>query len=619
MTITATYSPDDNKIRLYATARLGAETYARVRGAGFKWAPKQDLFVAPCWTPEREDLALALAGEIGDDDTSLAERAEERAERFDGYEDNRRRDAEAAHAAVKTIADGIPLGQPILVGHHSERRARRDAEKIENGMRRAVKMWRTAEYWQRRAEGAIAHAKYKERPDVRARRIKTIEADRRRQVKYIAEARTRIRAWALVARPAVPLPAKMAAHVGEDSILNRALFVANYFSAGYGTWSDLKDGKIDPRGALLRSLKANGAIIAYAERWITHFDRRLEYERAMLAADGGTVADQTGPEAGGAVRCWCGPRGGWAYIVKVNKVTVTVLDNWGNGGDHFTRTVPLTDLKGVMSRAEVDAARAAGRLVDNQPDSKGRIQGFTLRADPTPPEPPKEDRVCPDGPTCPDPECRATRHETGLPVADVGADIAAMAATLDAGGVKVATVPQLFPTPADVAGEVARLADIRPGMRVLEPSAGTGSLLGALGCKMFGYKPAPPGHFGARIGAIVAVEINPLLAERLRESFPLTDVHARDFLTLTPADLGTFDRIVMNPPFERGADIRHIERAVSFLSPGGRLVAICAGGPRQREAAERLGLEWRDLPAGSFAAAGTNVHTAIVIGERGGR
>ncbi len=29
----------------------------------------------------------------------------------------------------------IPPGQPILVGHHSERRTRRDAQRIENGMK----------------------------------------------------------------------------------------------------------------------------------------------------------------------------------------------------------------------------------------------------------------------------------------------------------------------------------------------------------------------------------------------------------------------------------------------------------------------------------------------------
>lgn len=85
MTYTATYSPDDNKIRLYASSRLDKETYERVREAGFIWAPKQALFVAPMWTPERADLATELAGEIGDEDTTLTERAEDRAERFQEY------------------------------------------------------------------------------------------------------------------------------------------------------------------------------------------------------------------------------------------------------------------------------------------------------------------------------------------------------------------------------------------------------------------------------------------------------------------------------------------------------------------------------------------------------
>ena len=75
MDYTATYSPEDNKLRLYASARLDAETYARVKAAGFSWAPKQDLFVAPMWTPEREDLLEELAGEIEDEDKSLVDRA----------------------------------------------------------------------------------------------------------------------------------------------------------------------------------------------------------------------------------------------------------------------------------------------------------------------------------------------------------------------------------------------------------------------------------------------------------------------------------------------------------------------------------------------------------------
>ena len=77
MIYTATYSPEDNKLRLYASARLDAETYGRVKAAGFIWAPKQDLFVAPMWTPSREDLLIELAGEIEDEDRSLVDRAEE--------------------------------------------------------------------------------------------------------------------------------------------------------------------------------------------------------------------------------------------------------------------------------------------------------------------------------------------------------------------------------------------------------------------------------------------------------------------------------------------------------------------------------------------------------------
>jgi Domain of unknown function (DUF3560) len=61
-------------------------------------------------------------------------------------------------------ADNIPLGQPILIGHHSESHARKDAERSENGMHKTVKIGHTAKYWEDRAKGALRHAKYKEPP-----------------------------------------------------------------------------------------------------------------------------------------------------------------------------------------------------------------------------------------------------------------------------------------------------------------------------------------------------------------------------------------------------------------------------------------------------------------------
>jgi len=98
-----------------------------------------------------------------DEETTPEERAAQRADRFSTYQGKRAADAEQARKSVSAIADGIPLGQPILVGHHSERHARRDAEKIENGLRRAVRLWETVGYWQQRAAGAIAHARIPDR------------------------------------------------------------------------------------------------------------------------------------------------------------------------------------------------------------------------------------------------------------------------------------------------------------------------------------------------------------------------------------------------------------------------------------------------------------------------
>lgn len=303
----ATYSPDDNKLRLYALHRLPPELYQRVKAAGFRWAPKQGFFVAPMWTPGREDLLIELCGEIDDEDTSLAERAEERADRFEHYSERRAAEAERAHDAVKAIADSIPFGQPILIGHHSERRARKDAERIQSGMRRTVRLWKTSEYWTTRANAAVRHAKYKERPDVRQRRIKKLEADQRVQQRRIANTN-------------------------------------------------------------------NPETIAWAQRWLDHIDHRLVYERAMLAASGGTAADQTSPEVGGGCKCWASPRGGWSYIQKVNRVSVTVLDNYGNGGKNFRRTIPFDELRQVMSAAQVQESRAAGLLLES--DDK---RGFYLR------------------------------------------------------------------------------------------------------------------------------------------------------------------------------------------------------------------------------------------------
>jgi hypothetical protein len=48
-------------------------------------------------------------------------------------------------------------------------------------MKRAVMLFERAEYWEERAQASLRHAKYKERPDVRYRRIKKLRRNYARQ------------------------------------------------------------------------------------------------------------------------------------------------------------------------------------------------------------------------------------------------------------------------------------------------------------------------------------------------------------------------------------------------------------------------------------------------------
>jgi predicted RNA methylase len=171
-------------------------------------------------------------------------------------------------------------------------------------------------------------------------------------------------------------------------------------------------------------------------------------------------------------------------------------------------------------------------------------------------------------------------------------------------GVQVVVAPTLFPTPFAVAQQVVGMADLRSGHRVLEPSAGTGNLVKAAIAECNDI-------------TIEAIELNVRVAQVLADAGFL--VMNRDFLEEYPGGqggIGLYDRVVMNPPFDKGADVKHVLHAVKFLKPDGRLVAVVAAGPRQREAFESKASAWVDLPAGSFKESGTDVNTAIVVIDR---
>lgn len=612
---TATYSPEDNKIRIYPAHRLGKDEYDRLKSAGFAWAPQQKIFVAPAWTPCREDVALAFCGEIGDEDTSLTERAEDRAERFEGYSERRAEDAERAHSAVEAIAGNIPLGQPILVGHHSERHARRDAEKIENGMRRAVKAWETSKYWVERARGALAHAKYKELPGVRARRIKGLEADVRRIERAKKESEATIKAWKLVQGEPDPdkqyrMAMHMANHYGQGfsrrytlAEFPRSLPISQY-EGEVGLWSALggSDGQshaiITPAWAAERCITLNLNSIPRYDRWLAHLHNRLEYEKTMLGEQGALDLIAKKPRPAQLPLCNYRAPGGITVenmyrrgeMIHYPQEEITAAEyaklntNYKGtrvvGNSHRVRTMIS---RKAEHRSKLVCVFLTDSKVHERPADRERPTKATELAAPKPVPAPRE-------------VVEPSKFD-------------AMRQTLKQ-GVKVVSAPSLFPTPEDVGRRLVMYAGVRPGMRVLEPSAGTGALV----------RPIVDALGGFDCGRLVTVEISSELCRGLeaqRQKWLYANettwriLHG-DFLDL--ARLTTYcryDAVVMNPPFDNGTDIKHIEHALTFLKPGCKLAAICANGPRQQAAFMDRADHWEELPPGTFT--GTNVRAAIVV------
>ncbi|MFD4588315.1 DUF3560 domain-containing protein [Streptomyces sp. NPDC058434] len=145
------------------------------------------------WTIRRAAEALRAVGwsvEIDVDEDSRrsfaqaeqdrVERAEERAERFGEYAGNAAARSEAHRGEARRIAQGIPFGQPILVGHHSQRRAERDQERIDSNMREGIAEGEKAEHYASRAAAAGSYEAFRNNPGRTLRRIEKLEADLRR-------------------------------------------------------------------------------------------------------------------------------------------------------------------------------------------------------------------------------------------------------------------------------------------------------------------------------------------------------------------------------------------------------------------------------------------------------
>lgn len=171
---------------------------------------------------------------------------------------------------------------------------------------------------------------------------------------------------------------------------------------------------------------------------------------------------------------------------------------------------------------------------------------------------------------------------------------------------RFAKIPGYFPTPAALVDRMIDESGVKPGVRVLEPSAGSGNIANA--AKAAGL-------------AVSCFEKWHSLADVLK--LQGHEVTQGDFLEVeAPADPeAAFDCVLMNPPFENGQDIEHVLHAYRFLKPGGVLVSIMSASvsfasSRKAEAfrafIDDTGGELIALPSGSFKESDTGVETVMV-------
>lgn len=101
--------------------------------------------------------------------SDFQERRKARIQRLKAGAESARSSAAEHLAAAKRTADLIPFGQPILVGHHSEKRHRRDLERIQNNYAKGFEELKLAETLESRAEHAeISRAIHSDDPNAPA-------------------------------------------------------------------------------------------------------------------------------------------------------------------------------------------------------------------------------------------------------------------------------------------------------------------------------------------------------------------------------------------------------------------------------------------------------------------
>lgn len=270
----ATYSAEDNKLRLHCDVRIDEEHWAIMKKNGWKWAPVQELFFC-FWSVDNEDFCLALAGDILPEELTLVERAEAKADRLLILAKKRSNQCVGYQKAANDLMNRLNHDQPILIGHSSQRKAEQVNKKIDRAINKAEETGSAVTYWVWRAQGVISTANHKNAPRTIFNRIKKLSKELRDNQRVINEAARMISVITKVKNNSS----------GEQREKNISYLCGDYSVSKFNLNEKIRNAELTPEEALneLTTIYQSTISNVRRARIINHILNRLSYEQNQLA------------------------------------------------------------------------------------------------------------------------------------------------------------------------------------------------------------------------------------------------------------------------------------------------------------------------------------------------
>ncbi len=179
---------EHNGIEIEFSGKPSADIRTRMKSAGFRWSSRSGVWYARD-NPRTRQIAGELATQGADVGEKLSyaeqmqakkERVEARQERLEERIERKEAEADNRFDRAHDMASVIPFGQPILIGHHSEKRDRNYRAKIDNNMRKGVEAQEEAKELGWRLDGSRRLAAKAEDPGAVSRKIDKFETELRK-------------------------------------------------------------------------------------------------------------------------------------------------------------------------------------------------------------------------------------------------------------------------------------------------------------------------------------------------------------------------------------------------------------------------------------------------------